>query len=146
MDPIDSASALLDLSRRVALLEQGMYGHAAPQAGVVLLVRCYIEAHRLLKELDPENVGVWVASTYLFDVRTMVKLGREVSDPFPYRPFLAVLDLCVLEGVPEADAARGHLEAVAQDLLVAQGLELVRPRDTMQQLRLSEALSRLQRR
>ncbi len=139
----DLRASILDLERRVRLLEQGMYGHAAPQAGAVLLTRCYLEAHRMLNRMDPEQVGVWVAQSYLWDVRALVALGREVSDPYPYRPFLAVLDLCVLQGVPGAEAARDHIESVAQDLLIAQGLELVQPRDTMGTLRLREALTHL---
>jgi hypothetical protein len=142
----DSNASILDLERRVRLLEQGLYGHTAPQAGAVLLTRCYLEAHRLLKHLDPENVAVWVAQAYLWDVRALVTLGRHVNDPYPFRPFLAVLDLCVLQSVPGAEEALRHLESVSQDLLTAQGLELVRPRDTMGRLRLSEAIAHLRSR
>jgi hypothetical protein len=142
---VDLTASIFDLERRIALLEQKQYGHAAPQAGAALLTRCYVEAHRLVRDIDPKMAGVWVAQAYLWDVRALVALGRAVNDPYPYRPFLAVLDRCVLSGVPGAEAALAHLEEVSQQLLVAQGLELVRPRDTMVNLRLEEALLRLGR-
>lgn len=140
---VDHEATLFDLARRVELLERGLYGHTAPQASVALLSRCYLEAHRFTREIDPESASVWVASAFLWDVRALVTLGRHVHDPYPYRPFLAVLDRCVLAGVPGAEGARAHLERVSQELLAAQGLELVRPRDTMGQLRLGEALQKL---
>jgi hypothetical protein len=142
----DALATILDLERRVRLLEQGLYGHTVPQASAALLTRCYLEAHRAMQQIEAENAGVWVAQAYLWDVRALVALGRQVNDPYPFRPFIAVLDACVLHGVPGADAALQHLESVSQDLLVAQGLELVRPRDTMGRLRLNEALFRLRRR
>jgi hypothetical protein len=141
--PIDVTAKILDLERRVALLERGLYGHTTPQCGAALLTRCYLEAHRVRKRIDRESASIWVAQAYLWDVRALVALGRHVNDPYPYRPFLAVLDVCVLNGIPGAEDARTHLEAVSQDLLVAQGLELVRPRDTMGKLRLQEVLTRL---
>lgn len=142
---LDDRAKILDLERRVDLLERGLYGHSAPQCGASLLTRCYLEAHRALRKIEPEKAGTWVAVAYLLDVRALVALGRYVNDPYPYRPFLAVLDICALHSVPSAFAARTHLESVAQDLLTAQGLELIRPRDTMGRLRLHEALSRLKK-
>ncbi len=142
---IDAQASIFDLERRVRLLEKGLYGHAAPQCSIVLLTRCYLEAHRAIREIDQDSGAVWVAQTYLWDARALVQLGRKVNDPFPYRPFLAVVDICVTRGVPGAEEAREHLESVSQDVLTAQGLELVRPRDTMQRLRLTEALQRLGR-
>jgi hypothetical protein len=140
---VDTRATISDLERRVRLLEEGLYGHSAPQCSTVVLMRCYIEAHRAIREIDQESGGIWVAQAYLWDVRALVSLGRHVNDPYPYRPFLAALDVCVLKGIPGADAAVRHLESVGQDLLYAEGLELVRPRDTMGTLRLHEALKRL---
>ena len=141
--PVDLQAALFDLTRRVALLEQDAYGHAAPEATAAVLARCYLEAHRFVREIDPQSAGVWIANAFLWDVRALVALGRHVNDPYPFRPFLAVLDRCVLASVPGADRARAHLEEVSQELLAAQGLELVRPRDTMVHLRLGEAVNAL---
>lgn len=140
---VDMRALISDLERRVQLLERGLYGHTVPQCSPVLLMRCYLEAHRAIREIDRDSGAIWVAQAYLWDVRALITLGREVNDPFPYRPFVAVLDACVLKGIPGAEAALRHLESVSQALLDAQGLELVRPRETMARLRLHEALKRL---
>lgn len=125
------------------LLEERTYGHSLPSAGVPLLVRCYLDAHRVLRVWEPASAVLWVAQAYLWDVRTFVVLGRHLRDPYPFRPLLAAVDLCVLHGIPGAEAACAHLESVSQDLLRAQGLGLVEPRDVMVTLRLGEALTRL---
>lgn len=142
---VDLRATIFDLERRVALLERGTYGHAAPLIDAVLLSRCYLDAHRFVREIDPKSAAAWIANAYLWDVRTLLALGRQVSDPYPYRPFLAVLDRCVLAGVQGAERARAHLEAVSQELLTAQGLELVRPRDTMSSLHLQVAIGGMQK-
>lgn len=143
--PPDILALLFDLRRRVEQLEKGLHGYSAPEGRLPLLTRCYREAHRAIHALTEENAGIWIAQAYLWDARAYVELGRHVNDPYPYRPFLAVLDTCVLKGIQGAKSAQGHLEAVGQDVLAAQGLELVRPRDTMGTLRLLEALERLSR-
>lgn len=143
--PVDTFASICDLERRVAMLEEGLHGHTASPCSVSLLTRCYLEAHRVIRNFDPDFAAIWVASAYLWDARTFVTLGRHVHDPYPFRPFIAALDICVLRGTPDAERALLHLEAVGQDVLRAQGLELVRPRDTMKRLRLQEALERLKR-
>lgn len=140
---VDERGSILDLERRVAHLERGLYGHSLPLCSVPTLVRLYLDAHRVAQRFDPDFAAAWVAQAYLWDVRTLVLLGRQVSDPFPFRPFLAATDICVLHGIPGAEDARAHLLSVSQDLLLAEGLELLEPRDVMGRLRLDEALSRL---
>ncbi len=142
---VDTYALILDLRRRVELLENGLYGHAAPVCDPTLLTRCYVEAHRVAKDVDAATASAWVAQAYLWDVRALVVLGRMVADPYPFRPLIAALDACVEAHIPAAEQALAHLEAVSTDLLVAQGLELIRPRDTMGQLCLEEALQVLAR-
>lgn len=140
---IDERGAILDLERRIVHLERSLYGHSLPVCGVATLVRFYLDAHQIIRHIEPDSAGAWVVSAYLWDVRTLVLLGRQVNDPFPFRPFLAAVDICVLRGIPGAEEARAHLLSVSQDLLTAEGLELLEPRDVMGQLRLGEALTRI---
>ena len=143
MPDVDREGTILDLTRRVALLEQRLYGHTEPACGTSLLVRCYIEAHAVSEHVSLEAASAWVAQAYLWDVRTLVRLGRAVSDPYPFRPLLAALDACVTAQIAHATTARDHLESVSGDLLRAQGLELIEPRDLMHSLALREALQQL---
>lgn len=136
-------ATIFDLTRRVALLEKGLHGHLLPQMDLTLMLRCYRDAHSALRRIDAQSAGVWVAQAYCWDVAMLQQLGRAVADAYPFRPLLAVLDLCVLQGIPDAQPAREHLEAIAQDLLSAQGLELVRPRDVMGTLQMQAVQSRL---
>lgn len=140
---IDQGASILDLMRRVALLEERLYGHTEPVCGTQLLVRCYLEAHGVSEHVHAEAASAWVAQAYLWDVRTLVRLGRAVSDPYPFRPLLAALDACVAAQIPHAEPARAHLESVATDLLRVQGLELLEPRDLMHALPLQQALKNL---
>jgi len=137
---VDREGTILDLTRRVALLEQRLYGHTEPACGTSLLVRCYIEAHGVTEYVATETASAWVAQAYLWDVRTLIRLGRAVSDPYPFRPLIAALDACVIGGNEHAKAALTHLEGVSADLLRAQGLELIEPRDLMHSIALGDAL------
>jgi hypothetical protein len=136
-------ATIFDLTRRVSLLEKGLYGRLSSQVDLVLMLRCYRDAHHALRRIDAQSAGVWVAQAYLWDVRMLQQLGHAVADPYPFRPLLAVLDLCVLQSIPNAQEALVHLEGVAQDLLSAQGLELVRPRDVMGSLQMQAVQARL---
>ncbi len=137
--PLELAASIFDLSRRVTDLEKATQP-LQPMCDLVLMVRCYRDAHAVLGGLRPEHASAWVTQAYLWDVRALLALGRAVDDPFPFRPLLAVLDHCVRMGIPSAEPARARFLPVAQDLLTAEGLEIVRPRDTMHRLALPEAL------
>jgi hypothetical protein len=141
---VELMATIFDLTRRVERLERTSQVDPPAACDLVLLLRCYRDAHAVLQRFDRHSAAAWVALAYLWDVRMLLDVGRAVADPFPFRPLLAVLDTCVLEGIPGALAARSHLEAVAQDLLRAMGLELVRPRDTMARLHLQELNALLQ--
>ncbi len=53
-----------------------------------------------------------------------------VNDPFPWKPFLALLDHATDAGYLVDDATE-HLLHIAQELLNAQGLWLLTPADLM---------------
>jgi hypothetical protein len=141
--PAELKATIFDLTRRVSELEKGLYGHLSPHVDLVLMLRCYRDAHSALRGIEPQSAGVWVAQAYLWNVRMLQQLGRAVADPYPFRPLLAVLDLCVLQSIPNAQAALEHLEGVAQDLLSAEGLEVVQPRDVMGSLQMHAVQMRL---
>jgi hypothetical protein len=131
------------MKRRISLLEGTMYGYCLPEIGEVLLIRCYLDAHKAPSLTDPLAERAWVRQAYLLDTRVLIRLGRLLNDPFPFRPFLAALDHCRERGVQGAEEAAAHLESVCRDFLDAAGLELLDPRDVMGKLRLSEALENL---
>jgi hypothetical protein len=138
---VDWKAAVLDLERRVALLEIRNYGHANPLCGEALLIRCYLDAHKAGALMDPVACRAWVRQIWMLDVRALVRIGRALGGTFPWRPFLVTLDLFVVRDVTGATEAREHLLTISQDLLNAVGLELIGPRDVMGKLKLQESLA-----
>lgn len=136
---------MFDLERRVALLETMLHGHTLPAFTEPLLIRMYLDAHKVPPR-DPSTAAACARQLYLLDARLLLLLGRAVHDPFPWRPFLLLGDRCVRAEVPGAEDARRHLLEIAQGLLDLMGLELLEPRDVMGKLRINEAVELLKRR
>lgn len=66
----------------------------------------------------------------MLDARQLLTLAQNTGDPHPWRPMLALLDEYLGAGFDVANA-RSHLLGIAQDLLNAQGLDLLQPYDVM---------------
>lgn len=140
---VDWKAHLLDLERRTSLLEIRNYGHATPLCGEALLVHAYLDAHKAAQLREPVACRAFVRSIYLLDVRALVRIGRAVRDNYPWRPFLAALDLYCRRQIEGGEEAREHLLSISTELLQAMGLELLQPRDVMGSLRLEDALNEL---
>jgi hypothetical protein len=143
--PLDVVAEVRDLKQRLHALESIFHGQPTIDLRGSLLIRMYLEAHRV-----PEFGGTlsgmaiaegWVRQSFLLDRVTLITLGREVNDPFPWRPFLVLLDRCASRNVPGAMEARQRLMGLAQELLDLAGLEVLQPRDVLGSLRIEEAIS-----
>lgn len=138
---LDIAVELRDLHQRVGLLESILHGRSRVDLRGALLVRMYLEVHKIPGIAGSSLAEAWVRQIYLLDRTTLVVLGREVNDPFPWRPFLVLLDRCVSRSIPGAQEARAYLLELAQELLDLVGLEVLQPRDVLGSLRITEAIS-----
>lgn len=138
---LDAAAELRDLRHRVGVLESILHGQPRVDLRGALLVRMYLEVHKIPGIAHSTLAEAWTRQIYLLDAMTLVTLGREVSDPHPWRPFLALLDACCARGVPGAGEARSRLLLLAQELLELAGMSVLHPRDVMGSLRISEAVS-----
>lgn len=138
---LDAAAELRDLRHRVDLLESILHGQPRTDIRGTLLIRMYLEVHRIPGIAASPLAEAWTRQIYMLDARTLVALAREVNDPYPWRPFLALLDSCCARGVPGAADARSRLLLLAQDMLDLAGLGVLHPRDLMGTLRITEALS-----
>lgn len=138
---VDLGAELLDLRHRVSLLEGALHGGPRNDVRGAMLIRMYLEAHKIPGLAGMPLAEAWVRQIYLLDRMTLIHLSRQVNDPFPWRPFLALLDGCVAQRIPGALEARKYLLGLAEDLLEQAGLEVLHPRDVMGSLRISEAIS-----
>lgn len=141
---LDLKATVLDLERRVAMLETMLHGHTLPAFTEPLLIRMYLDAHRPPPR-DPVLARAVTRQLYLLDTRLLLLLGRAVHDPFPWRPFLLLADRCVAKGLEGAVEAREHLFDIIHGLLDLMGLELLEPYDVMGKLRVKEAVELLKR-
>lgn len=121
-------TALLDQDRRLEAIEDAL-GMGVAGMGQRRLVELYHDS------LDPGDITErsgrsWARLTLTLDSSQLLVLVRLTGDPFPYQGLLAVLDAHAAQEHDVTDA-REHLLKIAQGLLNAQGLELIRPRDVM---------------
>lgn len=126
-DPITLA-ALIDQERRIRALEQAL---GAEHMGLERrrLGELYFDA---LEPVEPSEAVArhWARSALCLDTCQLLALAKLMGDPFPWQGILGTLDRLSAAGLDVEDA-RAHVLEIAQGLLQAQGLELIRPRDVM---------------
>lgn len=145
LDPPELQATISDFERRIALLEEMIHGTPQQDLPIDFLLGLYLDAQRELP-VTPELGRHWVRQAYLLDARQLLTLVRRSHDLHPWRPILHIIDRYVDEGYEPAVGAQAHLLSIAQDLLNAQGLELIRPRDVMgHQLPMQAAISAISR-
>lgn len=127
LDPV-LAAALFDQDRRLRAVERVIGGEPVALP-IRRLQELYLDASRV-QEVDEHDARHWAMHALHLDCCQLLALAKLLGDPFPWQPVLLVLDACAQAGHDVADA-QTHLLEIAQDLLRAQGLELVRPRDLM---------------
>lgn len=120
MTAAGNAAHLLDLERRIRELEATSGLPSLPEYDRDDAVSLYLCACKPQIPTE-ESAQLWAAAAHGLTARTLLLLAGDVRDPFPWKPFLHVLDACSAAGFKTQKAAV-RLVAVAQDLLALQGL------------------------
>jgi hypothetical protein len=129
-DEIALQARVLDLERKIDTLQALVQGNVHQPYDEQALQALYWDACRRFGRLKPREAFLWSCCIRNLDVTQLLTLGRLVHDPFPWKPFLVLLDWATEEGHLVEEATE-HLERIAQDLLYAQGLWLLSPCDLM---------------
>jgi hypothetical protein len=130
LDLTELQAVILDLQRRLGVLEETIHGQEQQDLPTDFLLGIYIDSQRPVT-LSPETCRHWSRQALLLDAHQLLNMVRLTQDLHPWRPLLALLDQFAEADFAGAEVARAHLLDVAQDLLIAQGLELIQPRDVM---------------
>lgn len=123
-------AAVIDQERRLRALEQVVGGEKIP-LNMRRLRELYLDSARVQEPAEAE-ARHWARDVLHLDCCQLLALAKLFGDPFPWHPLMLVLDACAERG-HDVEDARSHLLTIARDLLRAQGLELIEPRDVMPQ-------------
>lgn len=122
---LERDTRLADAEMRLEDLERRVLGASRSRRESPQLLRLYIEASRGgRRRHTQETVALWTSVVQSFSTTELLLLAREVRDPFPWHPFLLLLDTMYRYGRDVQDA-KEHLIRVAKALLDAQGLSKV---------------------
>lgn len=127
---LDIEVDLATMRRRVDALEAHFLGSVSELSGPQPLFDTY--AHLVLDGLTPgsDSAASMRSCAMLLSPRALLDLGRMTGDMFPWRPFLAALDVLKATGY-DVDDALTWLEGTIQELLRAQGLSKLRIEDVL---------------
>jgi len=128
-DVMWSQAQVHDLERRIGVLERVVTGRTREPIHHRILSSLYFDA---LNEpaLDEPSSRHWDRQLSALDSRQLLVLSRILRDPFPWRPFVVLLDLYVQAGF-DLTGCRDLVLDAAQDHLRLQGLGRVEPRDVL---------------
>jgi len=144
-DPYAQQAEIIDLSRRLAIVEALFLGTANRLSHSTLLVGLYWDACKDA-ECSETTARHWERQLFGLDARSLLVMARAIRDPMPWHPLLVLLDRYIDAGF-DLEACRQHILSAAQDLLNLQGLRKISPRDVMgNPIRVKMALSAISRR
>jgi hypothetical protein len=130
-DSIELQARIADLERQVDSLRRLVEGTEHRGLVPLDLQSLYWEASRMYRvRKTSKEIHLWGCLIRSLDVRQLLALGRLTHDPFPWKPFLVLLDHAAMDGYL-VDEPTAHLLEIAQDLMNAQGLALLTPADVM---------------
>lgn len=121
-------AAAVDHERRLRAIEDllGFSVEALPLGRLLELYQDALDPG----ELSPAAARSWVRQALVLDCSQWLMVTKVTGDPFPWQGMLARLDVLASHGFDVQDALE-HVLVVAQGMLRAQGLALLRPRDVM---------------
>lgn len=128
-DVVTLQATISDFQRRIRVLEASVHGVEQQPMRADLLYGLYVDTHKPVEKTD-FLARTWSRQIFMLDARQLLTIAQNTGDPYPWRPMLAMLDDYLAAGFDVA-LARDHLLEVAQDLLNAQGLDLIQPYDLM---------------
>lgn len=131
-----------DLELKVEALNAQILGRNQVMFHAHQLVSLYMDAAKG-PAYDEVSARHWARQIFCLDTRQLLVTARLCRDPFPWQPFLRLLDLYMVEGFDiYVTEAQDHLLKVARALLDLQGLRKIQPRDVMgNPLRIKAAIS-----
>jgi hypothetical protein len=129
-DQMHLQARLADAERRVAKLQVFVFGGIHQDYDRLDLQSLYWKACHRYIDLSRHEAYLWCRILKNMSTAQLLTLARDVQDPFPWKPFLVLLDYASMDGYPVDDATE-HLLEIAQDLLNLQGLDLLTPNDLM---------------
>lgn len=123
---------LLDMQRKISRLEASVFVTATPDLTREELVDLYIDAIFEVPDFTDTSAKLWSACALSLNEVGVLRLGIEVLDPFPWRPFLFVLDAHTAKGYEIlTERATRHLLELAENTIKLQGLWPLRPCDVI---------------
>ncbi len=127
---LDLEVDLATMKRRLDLLEARFLGAVDDLGGPQPLFTLY--THLIFDGIQPskETAAMMQSCSLLLTPRNLLDLTRLTGDMFPWRPFLAALDLLEATGHSVGDSVL-WVEACALDLMHAQGLGALRIADVI---------------
>lgn len=127
---IDVEVDLATLRQRLEILETRILGSIDGLDGPQPLFSIY--SHLQFDGITPsqESAALMQSCSLLLTPRNLLDLGRMTDDMFPWRPFLAALDLLEATGY-NVSAATKWVQRCAEQLLIAQGLGVLRVEDVL---------------
>lgn len=131
---LDLRVSLAALRRRVEQLELFIAGHDVERPTDAQLVGLYVEATLILsrRAVPSASPTAWAHAVMHLDEENVFRLCRLVEDPHAFVPVAQLL--VAFRDADDAETvgpALAHLRAVAQGVLDAQGLELIRLEDLL---------------
>jgi hypothetical protein len=132
IDTVALQASIADFHRRVRVLEAAVHGDEQRPLPIDLLQGLYVDAFAR-REPTVSDARMWARQAFMLDARQLLILAQITGDMHPWRPILGLLDHFLGHGFEEVRSSRAHLLSVAQDLLDAQGLDLIQPYDVMGQ-------------
>ena len=119
---------LADAERRLHELESRLLGKSRGPKEPDTLLHLYLEAAKGARVVDAQAALLWAAVIEQLGTVDLLVLGRLTRDPFPYLPFLRILESGIRDGY-DLGVAHQRLVAAAEALLRAQGLGKLRVAD-----------------
>jgi len=136
--PIENVSEIQELqiqlsalTRRFNRMESNIFGLNPLRNKLRELLSLYTDA-RESRITSETSARLWAAIVNNLDEVSLFLLARHTRDPFPWRPFLALLDAHTSKGHGAyTERATLHLLEVAESMLKLQGLGALRPCDVL---------------
>lgn len=128
--PIETDALVLSLERRVEFLERLCGGKQTPRSAYKQYLQTYYEAKEGVVEYSEQGLALWCAVISSLDEMVLLQLSRFTEDPFPWRPFLLVLDGFTYQDF-DARESTAHILELADTLFDLHGLSFLGVEDVL---------------
>jgi hypothetical protein len=131
-DLLELQAQITSLTRRFDRMESAIFGMSPLRYNLDELLGLYVDARRGPEIASDTASRQWAAVISKLDEVGLFLLAKHTRDPFPWRPFLLLLDTYTKEGYDIfTHKATNHILEVAENMMVFQGLTPLRPCDVL---------------